>query len=64
MLVLAAWAVLNVGSGIVMFEAAGRVSGIVLSIVLALEGLGGLPHRRDAAHGGGVRAAADRPYLG
>jgi drug/metabolite transporter (DMT)-like permease len=40
MLVLTAWAVLNIGSGIVLFEAAGRVSGIVLSIVLALEGLG------------------------
>ena len=40
MLILAAWAALNVGAGVVLFEAAGRVSGIVLSIVLALEGLG------------------------
>jgi drug/metabolite transporter (DMT)-like permease len=35
---LATWAALHGAATIVMFEAAGRVSGIMLSIVLALEG--------------------------
>lgn len=38
-LFLLAWAVLNVFPGIILFEATGRVSGIILSIVLALQGL-------------------------
>jgi len=33
------WAVLNVFGSIILFEAAGRVSGIILSIVLAFQGL-------------------------
>ena len=33
------WAVLNVFGSIVLFEAAGRVSGIILSIILAFQGL-------------------------
>ncbi len=33
------WAVLNVMPGILLFEATGRVSGIVLSIILAFQGL-------------------------
>lgn len=38
--VLTVWAVLNAAAGIILFEAAGQVSGIVLSIILSLEGLG------------------------
>ena len=34
------WAVLNVIPGIIVFEATGRVSGIILSIVLSFQGLG------------------------
>ena len=34
------WAVLNVVPSIILFEATGRVSGIILSIVLAFQGLG------------------------
>jgi PAS domain S-box-containing protein len=33
------WAVLNVFGSIILFEAAGRVSGIILSIILAFQGL-------------------------
>ena len=33
------WAVLNVAGSIILFEASGRVSGIILSIVLAFQGL-------------------------
>lgn len=40
LLFLAAWAVMNMVAGVLLFEAAGRVPGIVLSIILALEGLG------------------------
>jgi DNA-binding response OmpR family regulator/drug/metabolite transporter (DMT)-like permease len=36
---LFAWAVLNVAAGVILFEAAGQISGIILSIILALEGL-------------------------
>ena len=36
---LFAWAILNVVPGIILFEAAGRVSGIILSIILAFQGL-------------------------
>jgi DNA-binding response OmpR family regulator/drug/metabolite transporter (DMT)-like permease len=37
---LFAWAVLNVVPTIILFEATGRVSGIILSIILAFQGLG------------------------
>jgi len=37
---LTLWAILNVGAGILLFEVAGRVSGIVLSIILALQSIG------------------------
>ncbi len=36
---LFAWAVLNVAASIFLFEASGRVSGIILSIILAFQGL-------------------------
>ncbi len=36
---LLVWAVLNVVGSIILFEASGRVSGIILSIVLAFQGL-------------------------
>ncbi len=36
---LFAWAILNVVPGIILFEATARVSGIVLSIILAFQGL-------------------------
>ena len=38
-LFLFAWAILNVVPGVILFEAAGRVSGITLSIILAFQGL-------------------------
>ncbi|WP_431298612.1 response regulator [Tabrizicola sp. BL-A-41-H6] len=37
---LLVWAVLNVASSVILFEATGRVSGIILSITLAFQGLG------------------------
>jgi len=36
---LTLWAVLNVGAGVLIFEVAGRVSGIALSIILALQSI-------------------------